>query len=483
MFGGSENGFVMNDTWLWNGTSWTNPTPLTSPPARRGAAMAYDVSHSQVVMFGGEDLHGTYFADTWIWDGTNWSQRMPQPSPSGRARAAMTYDIAHAQVVLFGGVAASEFVPSGDTWVWDGNNWTQKMPQTSPPGRFGAPMDYDTNHHQILLFGGSNGTTDVNDTWAWDGVNWTAVSPQNSPSSRDGAGMVYDPATSQFVLFGGESGFGGVSTQFGDTWAWLGAPFVPQPVPVITSVISASGFGGFSAVAPGTWVEIYGSNLAPDTRQWASTDFTGANGVDAPTSLDGVKVSIGGQSAFIDYISSSPGQVNAELPSNISTGGTLQLSLTNGTATSSPYNITVNRVQPGLLAPASFRIGGNQYVVALLPDGVTYILPTGAIPGLTSRPAQPGDTITLYGIGFGSVTPNMPAGQIVTQSNQLMQPVQILFGQTAAQVPYAGLAPGFVGLYQFNVVVPAVSSNNLVPLTFNLGGLAGTQALYIAVQQ
>jgi uncharacterized protein (TIGR03437 family) len=61
--------------------------------------------------------------------------------------------------------------------------------------------------------------------------------------------------------------------------------------------------------------------------------------------------------------------------------------------------------------------------------------------------------------------------------------LQILFGQTPATLPYFGLAPSFVGLYQFNVTVPAVTNSNLVPLTFNLGGVAGTQTLFTAVQQ
>jgi uncharacterized protein (TIGR03437 family) len=468
----------MNDTWLWNGTSWTRASPQTSPPARRGAAMTYDVGHSQAVLFGGDDLHNNYFADTWVWDGSTWTQKTSAASPSPRSQTAMAYDIAHGQVVLFGG-STDENDGLGDTWVWDGVNWTRKTPQNSPAGRFGAAMAYDATHEQAVLFGGATTeSADVGDTWIWDGTNWTAEAPKSNPSARDGSGMIYDSARSQIVLFGGESAFE-LGNEFADTWTWLGGPLAP-PGPTITSVVSASGFGGFSTVAPGTWVEIYGSNLAPDTRQWAGSDFSGNN---APTSLDGVKVSIGGQNAFIDYISSSPGQVNAELPSNISTGGTLQLTLTNGTASSSPYNITVNTTQPGLLAPSSFLIGGKQYVVALLPDGATYILPTGAIAGVTSRPAHPGETIILYGIGFGAVTPNIPAGQIVTESNQLSQPLQILFGQTPAQVPYAGFAPGFVGLYQFNLVVPPIPDNNLVPLTFNLGGLPGSQTLYTAVQE
>jgi uncharacterized protein (TIGR03437 family) len=248
--------------------------------------------------------------------------------------------------------------------------------------------------------------------------------------------------------------------------------------PSISTVMSASAFGGFSAVAPGTWVEIYGSNLAPDTRAWSETDFTGTT---APTTLDGVQVTIGGQNAFVDYVSSTPGQVNALLPSNISIGGPLQLVVSNGSLNSAPVNVTVNATQPGLLAPATFQVGGNQYVVAVLPDG-TYAMPTGAVAGVNSRPAQVGETVTLYGIGFGSVTPAVQAGQIVTQQNQLTLPVQFSFGQTAANLTYYGLAPNMVGLYQFNMVVPSVPSSDLVPLSFNLGKTSGTQQLYISVQ-
>jgi uncharacterized protein (TIGR03437 family) len=52
-----------------------------------------------------------------------------------------------------------------------------------------------------------------------------------------------------------------------------------------------------------------------------------------------------------------------------------------------------------------------------------------------------------------------------------------------SQLPYYGLAPNFVALYQFDVTVPAVADNDLVPLTLSLGGVAGTQTLFTAVQQ
>jgi uncharacterized protein (TIGR03437 family) len=246
-------------------------------------------------------------------------------------------------------------------------------------------------------------------------------------------------------------------------------------LPTIQSAVSASAFGGFTAIAPGSWIEIYGANLAVDSRLWTGADF---NGVTAPTSVDGTRVSIGGQFAYIDYI--SPTQVNAQVPSNAPTGSQ-PLIVTTTAGASSTYIITVNQQEPGLLAPSSFIVGGKQYVVALFSDGATFVLPPGAIAGVPSRRAQPGDNITLYGVGFGPVTPAIPAGQVVQQSSTLAAPLHILFGQTEAVVGYDGLAPNAVGLYQFNVVVPNVAASDTVPVTFTLGGVAGTQTLYIAV--
>jgi uncharacterized protein (TIGR03437 family) len=141
----------------------------------------------------------------------------------------------------------------------------------------------------------------------------------------------------------------------------------------------------------------------------------------------------------------------------------------------------VNAVAPGFDAPHSFKINGIQYVVALFPDG-SYVLPAGAIAGLNSRPAQPGDTITRYGVGFGPVTPYIPAGQFVQQLNTLASPFSIEFGgMPATAAPYDGLTPNFMGLYQFNVVAPAVTASNQVPVTFTVGGVSGKQTLYTAV--
>jgi uncharacterized protein (TIGR03437 family) len=391
----------------------------------------------------------------------------------------MAYDSADGQVVLFGGLASDDKSTFNDTWLWDGVNWTQAFPQTSPSARSLHAMAYDSAHGEVVLFGGESESGQIlGDTWLWDGTNWTQESPQASPSARVAIAMAYDSGHDQVVLFGGAEitpdFTAHLTTPLGDTWTWFGGA-LPPAGPSISGVVSASAFGAFSSVAPGSWVEIYGSNLAPSTQGWTGADFIGNN---APTMLNGVSVNIAGQAAFIDYI--SPTQVNAQLPSTIATGGPLQLTVSNANGTSTAVNITVNPTEPGLLAPASFQIGSNQYVVAQHADG-SYVLPVGAIAGVSSSPAKPGETIVIYGVGFGSVTPNIPAGEIVTEANQLSAPLQVLFGTTPAKLPYFGLAPSFVGLYQFNVTVPAVADSDLVPFTFNLGGVPGTQTPFTTV--
>ncbi len=357
-YGGPEDGdfFALGDTWLWDGANWTEECFRCSPPGRNQSAMAYDSTHQQIVMFGGQGAGSSLLNDTWVWNGSNWTQESAQVSPPARAGHAMTYDSAHGQLVLFGGAGPPSVGLLNDTWVWDGASWTQKFPLTSPPPMSGA-MAYDSAHSQVILFG-------ENQTWVWDGSNWIEQSPQAVPPSRFGHAMSYDSINDQIVLFAGQDG-ASPFTLYSDTWTWIGAA-LPASSPSIGGVMSASAFGGFSSASPRSWVEIYGSNLAPDARNWANSDFAGST---APISLDGVSVSVGGQAAFVDYI--SPTQVNAELPSNIAAGGTVPVTVTNGSMTGTPYNLNINPTEPGLLAPANFKVGSNQYVVAQCPMEIT----------------------------------------------------------------------------------------------------------------
>jgi uncharacterized protein (TIGR03437 family) len=252
--------------------------------------------------------------------------------------------------------------------------------------------------------------------------------------------------------------------------------FDPTPFITPSGVITAGNYGAFPVIAPATWIEIYGVNLATTRSQtWAGTDF---NGVQAPSALGGTTVTVAGKPAFVDFV--SPGQVNVQVPSGVA-AGTQALIVTTAGGSSLAYSVTVKALEPGLLAPPAFILKGAQNVVALFSGTLTYVLPV-AVPGVITSRARPGDNITLYGIGFGLVTPDTPAGQIVQQNNALQSAFQVAFAGVPANVTYAGFAPGYVGLYQINVVVPNVAASDSVPLTFTLGGTAGPQNLFIAVQ-
>ena len=226
MFGGQSLGssIALSETWTWDGSNWSQQNPSTSPLARVSAAMTYDARNHQVVLFSG--LEGGFAGtDTWVWDGTNWTQKtaiVNAPGPSDRYNAAMVFDQTNNQVVMFGGshaVLLGTPTPN-DTWVWDGNTWSQKSPPTSPSARSSHVMAYDQARHRVVMFGGQDATFNfLSDTWEWDGNNWTLQSPSVSPPARYGAVMAFDQSIQQMVLFGGR----GVNGRLNDTWVWNGS--------------------------------------------------------------------------------------------------------------------------------------------------------------------------------------------------------------------------------------------------------------------
>jgi hypothetical protein len=224
MFGGFTNPSYLNDTWTWVlRRGWTRLSPAAAPSPRQGPGMVWDGAAGNVVLFGGVDANGTPLNDTWTWDGTTWTQQFPTVSPSGRRfdTQNMAYDAVTRTVMIFGGLAANNSV-LGDTWLWDGlaKTWAQQFPATSPSPRR-TMMAYDIATKTVVLFGGDNGTTDhYNDTWTWDGTTWTQQFPPSAPSVRGMASMAYDPTLGSVILFGGADTQAG--SQSNDTWVWNG---------------------------------------------------------------------------------------------------------------------------------------------------------------------------------------------------------------------------------------------------------------------
>jgi hypothetical protein len=195
----------MTERWLWTQKQDIGPSP------RFAHAMAYDAARKQVVLFGdGTDFAGAR-ADTWGWDGAAWTQ-LADMGPFGRMYCSMAYDDSRQRLVLFGGGVVIDWSlkAQGDTWEWNGTEWTQ-VADIGPSPRAGHAMTYDTVCQRVVLFGGSHTTGAARplDTWEWNGTEWMQIADTGPPGTESLA-MVFDSSRECLVLFNG----------FGDTWEW-----------------------------------------------------------------------------------------------------------------------------------------------------------------------------------------------------------------------------------------------------------------------
>jgi hypothetical protein len=224
LFGGSGAAGTLDDTWTWDGTTWTQQFPPVSPPARQVdiQAMAYDAATHTVVLFGGLNASLNPLGDTWTWDGIakTRTRQFPVTSPSPR-RVSIVYDTVTQTVVLFGGDNGAGMQYT-DTWTWAGTTWTLQNPATSPSARTCAIGAYDASLHAVVLFGGYNGVWEnsLDDTWAWNGTDWKQLHPATVPPNRYSAGIDYDPLDRALLLFGGYSS----GPARGDTWLFTPVP-------------------------------------------------------------------------------------------------------------------------------------------------------------------------------------------------------------------------------------------------------------------
>jgi uncharacterized protein (TIGR03437 family) len=238
-----------------------------------------------------------------------------------------------------------------------------------------------------------------------------------------------------------------------------------QPAGTITTVANAGSFQ--SGVASATWIAILGSNLSTTTYTWQASDFV--NGM-LPTSLQGVSVTIDGVPAFVEYI--SPTQINVLAPDDATTGP-VQVQAT--TAQQASNSLTVQRAA---LFPAFFTIGDGKYVAALHLD-YSLVGSAGLLPGVTTRPAQPGETIAIYATGFGPTNPASPTAQLVSTPEPLANSVQVTIGGVAASVTYAGLVGP--GTYQLNVTVPNLPAGD-APVVATVGNFSTQSGVSVTVE-
>ena len=245
----------------------------------------------------------------------------------------------------------------------------------------------------------------------------------------------------------------------------------PPQKPTISAggVLDAAGFG--KAIAPGSWVSIFGTLLSGTTRAWLDADFQAGR---LPTSLDGVSVTINGKSAPIAFI--SPGQINVLAPDDSATGlGPVQVKNAQGASDSV-------LVLQQTAAPALFQFPGAAYAAATHVDGSYVAGPRLVAQGIPGTAARIGETIVLFGTGFGATQPAVSATALVPVPLPLARPeeLRVRIGGVDSVVAYAGLISP--GVYQFNVVVPQVAEGDQVVVA-ELRGRLTQSNLLITVQR
>jgi hypothetical protein len=195
---------------VWPRSGWMPLHAEHTPGPRSLSAVAYDSARQRTVLFGGlSEWLGASYAyknDTWEWNGQDWIEMHPQTTPLPRAGHAMAYDEKRGVVVLFGGQdKSSNKSMFSDTWEWDGKDWHQ-MPYSYPAGRRGAQLFYDRETQKVILTGGFYYNSEdtpvrLDDSWAWDGETWEPINLNPQTLTISGQNVAYDAVRGRSVLY------------------------------------------------------------------------------------------------------------------------------------------------------------------------------------------------------------------------------------------------------------------------------------------
>lgn len=336
LFGGLYGGQVnrlTNDTWEWDGSSWTQRTPPVSPPPLQDHVMAYDVARGRTVVFGGRD--GTFNDNftTWEWDGVQWSRANPTHVPttpwgrlvydgraghlvfvsntsglwkwdgvdwtqltSGYFPVQASFDLARGELVGFE-------PPSGDPYIWDGVTISRRSTSFSRRSGQEPPLALvpDSARSAVVSHAGGRGVGPCggivdDETYRWNGARWERAATTNAPPLRIGFGMVEDPGQGRVILFGGEPlpNCGIPSPTFDDLWVWNGIDWAPgpnanAPSPRSRFAIAWDRTRGQAVVFGGITGDIF-NPLSDETWIWDGAGWTQAHRANHPIAREGAKM-------------------------------------------------------------------------------------------------------------------------------------------------------------------------------------------------
>ena len=232
-------------------------------------------------------------------------------------------------------------------------------------------------------------------------------------------------------------------------------PNTAVPFVSLGGVVSAASLASNTPVAPGSYVSIFGSNLAAAPTSAASLPLQ--------KMLGNVQILLGGLPLPLDFV--GPNQINAIVPAGTPVNTLQQLIVIQNGVYSLPQTLVVAGAQPAVFTQNQSGSGAGAIEV-VKSDGSQFL-------NTPSTPAVAGDALVIYCAGLGAVSPPVPDGTPApsTPLSKTVNPVTVTIGGRQAEVLYAGLAPGYAGLYQVNVVVPSgISPAANVPVFLSVAG-------------
>lgn len=443
LFGGLGDG-ALNDLWAYSvdARQWLQLSPQgTKPDPRFGHTLTFDPARRRMIVFGGQA--GGFFSDVWAYEiaANRWTRLADNSAgPSKRYGHSGVYDAARDRIVISHG-----FTDAGrfdDTWAFSlgANQWTNLSPSNGRPLRrclhHAVP---DDRNNQMLLYGGcasGAGPCPLGDLWAFNYATnrWTEITGGAKPGERQWFGLSFDEGRGRAMLFGG-SGRGG---NLNDTWAYdpgarsWSALATAGETPAARSRHESGYAADLAAVFffggrtnQGETNELWKLGAAPTgprlSLAGASNAFSGDAAAVAPEEIVSLYGSLGGEGAAVTVNGAaateffvSAEQINVLIPAAVAGAAEAEIKVTHQGETSAALRVPVVAAHPGL------------YARAINQDGTL----NGA-----DNAAAPGSIVVLYATGA--------SGEM-----------SVTVDGRAAELLYAGPAPGFAGLQQINARLP-----------------------------
>jgi cysteine-rich repeat protein len=307
-------------TWEWDGTSWTQATPVTSPASAFSGVGWYSTAVGHVLMHVGD-------GNVWSWDGTTWTAT-PSPTsfggrwyglgvaidhdvaivdastytldalggtgwhartllaPPARLYAADTWAAERGEYLVFGGLAGG--VESADLFIRRRGEWSAEAPAGAwPPARQRAVLAHDPLRRRTVLFGGWNGTAALADLWEWDGAAWHQVDAGGAPAwplPTTDAAMIFAPTLGEVMLIGGRGSLG--TDVRSAVWSWNGTVWTARtalPVAVAANAVAWDPYAGEAVMAAG-YDPSWGGQRLSNTYAWRGStwDYRTTHYIDTP---------------------------------------------------------------------------------------------------------------------------------------------------------------------------------------------------------